>query len=384
MIKGTILIITHSYAPNSGGVETHLTDLTEYIAEKKLPCLIITYQPLVTRAWGKTIEHIGSAKIIRIPYIGLGIFNKLEKHPALQFLYLFPILFATSFLTVLFNKRQIKAIHAHGMVCAVISRLLKSVFKIKTVVSTHAVYGWLYDLENKGILPKFLRWTLKGQDKVLALAEKSKDELIKMGLPEDKADTYTHWVNQKRFHPENKTTARSKLKIKETFTILFVGRLIKVKGVIDLMHAVSNIPDAQLIIAGSGPIEAEISLFSTKHSNIIYAGSINNKELPLYYSAADILCVPSQYEEGFGRIILEALSCGTPVMASKIGGIPEAMDETVGLFIEPTQEDIIRTIKKLIADKTLLRSITKNCRPYAEKRYSTKNAEKIIACYGPE
>lgn len=71
------------------------------------------------------------------------------------------------------------------------------------------------------------------------------------------------------------------------------------------------------------------------------------------YQAADLTIVPSQYTEGFGRVICESLACGTPVVASKIGGIPDAMDETVGILSSIDVDSFAKALQRISEDRAL-------------------------------
>jgi len=377
-----VLILCHCYAPNVGGVETHLSDLTGALVKRGVRADVLTYQPLITRARGPRLERRGCVTIRRLPWIGFGLFNKLEPHPALQFLYLFPALAAAAFLYMLVNARRVRAVHAHGMVCSVIGRLLKAVFGCRLVVSVHAVYGWLYELAGGGLLPRFLAWTLRGADQVLCLSEASRREILRLGLADDRVGTFTYWIDQERFKPMDKAACRQATGIPDRFTVLFVGRLIPVKGVELLLEVARQLPDVQFAFAGDGPLQERLAQAARQMPNVVFVGKVPNESLPPYYNAADLLCVPSQYEEGFGRILIEALACGCPVVASNRGGIPEAVDSTVGVLVDPPTAGNFRdVIAGLRADRARLEALRRNSRPYAERRFSERNAGWIVASY---
>lgn len=136
-----------------------------------------------------------------------------------------------------------------------------------------------------------------------------------------------------------------------------------------------------LAIVGSGPLEREIKNRKSKIKNLIFLGKVDNDKLPLYYSAADLTIVPSIHEEGFGRVILESLACGTPVIAANRGAIPEAMDETVGKIIKVTPENIKFAVELLHKDTKLHYTLSKNSRVYARKHYSQNNLQDILQIY---
>ena len=117
-------------------------------------------------------------------------------------------------------------------------------------------------------------------------------------------------------------------------------------------------------------------------NNIFFIGSVDNRNLPQYYNASDLVIVPSQYEEGYGRVILEALSCGTPVVASNRGGIGEALDSSVGMLIEPSIERIKEKIEFLFDRPEEVQKLARNCRSYAEKRFGPANARLVEESYG--
>lgn len=382
-----VLLLSHCFAPNTGGVETHLDDLVTAAAARGVALEVLTYQPLVTRARAARVEQRGSVTIRRLAWPGFGLFNRLEPYPLLQFLYLFPGLFTVATLRLLLRPRRYRAIHAHGMVCAVIGRLLKAVFGPRLVVGTHAVYGWLYNLSGNGLLPRFLRWVLGGADTIQTLAEASRQELLKLGIPADRLARFTYWVDQAHFNVRDRATARRALGWPETsgpetgLTALFVGRLIPAKGIRLLIALAESFPAIRFALAGDGPLRGELDAAARRLPNLTPLGRVANRDLPPLYNAADVLLVPSQYEEGFGRIILEALSCGCPVIASRRGGIPEAMDESVGQLVTDDHAGFAAALNEFMAAPARLAALRSPARRYAEARYSAANADTIFAAY---
>lgn len=377
--KSGVLILTPFYEPNVGGVETHLKDLTYYLMkENKYKVHVLTYQPLTTKAKGPYFERYENIEIIRIPWIGFNLFHRLEPYPILEFLYITPCLFIWTFIFLLFKGKDIHVIHTQGFNASFIIRLLINLFNKRFIVSTHAIY----EMNPDSLMAKMVKWTLIKADKVLALSSASKRELIKIGLREEMVDVYTYWVDQEIFKPFDRVEAKKKVSWEGRFIVLFVGRFIEIKGM-DILLKVANSINREIYFAfiGDGPLSANIKEASVRLSNVIFLEKVNNHNLPLYYNAADILCVPSKYEEGFGRVILEALSCGTAVVASNRGGIPEAIDETVGVLVDPTADNLRRVIESLYLAPERLHEMQGNCREYAMDRFSERNAKRIIGCY---
>jgi len=226
-----------------------------------------------------------------------------------------------------------------------------------------------------------VRWILDGADKVLALSNASKKELLSIGVSEKRVSTYTYWIDQDRFRPARRDEAKKALGLEGRFAVLFVGRLIEVKGMDLLIEAARQLKEITFVFAGDGPLSGEIKKAAEANPNIVFKGKVTNSMLPDYYSAADILCVPSRNEEGFGRVIIESLSCGTPVVASKRGGITEALDSSVGVLVEPTAAEIVRAIEALYKSPLKLAEMQGRARGYALERFSEANAWQIVESY---
>ncbi|MFH1504405.1 MAG: glycosyltransferase family 4 protein, partial [Candidatus Omnitrophota bacterium] len=237
------------------------------------------------------------------------------------------------------------------------------------------VYGWLYNVNKGSFFTKVIKWVFSGFDRVLTLSEQSRNEWIKIGINPEKVTTYRYWVNQDLFKPLDKNLSKEKLGYKGKFIVLFAGRLIEAKGVLTLIEAAKKNKDKTFVFIGEGPLSEKVNE-AAKEENIIFLSRVKNTDLPPYYNAADVVVMPSQYEEGYGRVILEALSCGTPVIASNRGGIKEVLTGSVGMLIEPVEEEITKALKEIS-----LKELSKNCRPYAEKMFSSDNALVIEKAY---
>lgn len=374
-----ILLISPFYSPNIGGVETHLTDLADYLSTHGYKTYVLTYRPLTTNAPFLSFEKRKNLEIRRFWWIGFNLFNRLEPYPILEFFYLTPWLFFCSILWMLKNSREIDVIHAHGFNAAFIAKVLGFIFKKKYVVSTHAIYG----LSSATLLSQMMFWTLISANRILTLSHQSKDELVSIGIPENKVDVYNYWIDLDLFRVNDKKLAKEFLGWSEKFIVLFVGRLIEIKGIRLAVHVADELKKDGIYFAfiGDGPLKNYLENTSKNAGNLLFLGKINNKDLPIYYNGSDILIIPSQYEEGFGRVILEAIACGLPVVGSNMGGIPEAVDSTVSLLVEPTLGQLKDAIRDLYFDKDKYDLLAGNCRDYAIDHYSSDNCMTIINAY---
>lgn len=142
---------------------------------------------------------------------------------------------------------------------------------------------------------------------------------------------------------QNKKSIKAALKsmkaigLNGKFVVLFIGRLLEIKGVrvlLDVTKRLSNLQDIVFVFVGDRPLSNEIKDASAKLQNVFYMGKVENRKLRQYYTAAYVFIAPSIYEEGFGRVILEALSCGTPLIVSNISSLPEIVG-AAGLTVDP-------------------------------------------------
>jgi glycosyltransferase involved in cell wall biosynthesis len=158
-------------------------------------------------------------------------------------------------------------------------------------------------------------------------------------------------------------------------TILFVGRLVKRKGVADLIDAfkllLSDLPDARLEIVGDGPekpvLERLVADLGLK-DNVTFTGSLRGGALYERFRNCDVFAMPSKTMaddvEGFGTVFLEAGLFGKPSVGTFSGGIPEAVvDETTGLLVsEGSVSELASALKRILQDPALGRELGLNAR----------------------
>ncbi len=370
-----ILQLTAHFSPNIGGVETHLQDLVDGLVEKKNKVTVLTYQPLSTDISATWLEHKLNTTIIRLPWIR-GWFYRLVESPILEFIYLFPGLFVV-FPFVLVRKK-IDVIHAHGLVAASVAIFWKIIFPKRVVVSTHS----LYHFPKTGIYRNFVKLILAQADCCLCLSKKSVEELVRLGIQPTKIKQFVYWIDTSLFKPISFGNCKQMLQLEKKFVVLFVGRLVKEKGVGILLQAFKTLrKPVVLIVAGDGPMRDEVITMAQKYQTIRFAGRLSGKELVNYYNASDLLIVPSIHEEGFGRVILESLASGTPVVGSNRGSITEALDLSVGRLIDVSVANIKKEVTYLKNHPDVLKKLKQNTRSFAVRRYSKRNLQTILKTY---
>ena len=375
-----ILILTFIFSPNIGGVESHLDDLTKYLS-KYHAVTVITYKPLRHTENIPFIERKKNLNIIRIPWFHPALFNFLEKFPFIQVLYLVPPIFIYSLWYLVKNARNIDVLQVHGFNMAIVGALLSKIFRKPLVVNTHVSFYF----EKESFYVRLLRFFLNQARSILVLTNQSKDELAKIGIPKQKITVYHQWIDEKTFNPKDKFKSRKKLKLDtEKLIILFVGRFSPVKGISILVNAASKLDKkVQLVFIGSGPLAGLIQEKDKETPTIKFVGKVSYGDLPFYYSAADIVIIPSTpatktYSEGIPRVMIEAYRCRTPVIATKVGGVAEHVSPKTGIFIEPSSVDIAKIINALSTDRQRLVMLGKNAAAYAHQEFGLLSNARII------
>ena len=157
---------------------------------------------------------------------------------------------------------------------------------------------------------------------------------------------------------DEKNKVRNRLGLSEDdFVILFVGRIMEIKGVMELMKAVTELNDQhiKLMIMGSAnsgklaysSYEKKVKKYADIHKKqIIFTGYVDNSEVYQYASVADIQCLPTLIAEAAPLVVLEAMAEGLPLVVTRSGGVVEYLDQDVALIIE--QENVIQNLKKSI------------------------------------
>lgn len=208
-------------------------------------------------------------------------------------------------------------------------------------------------------------------DGYICLTEFSKNKLVNSSLKLDKCKVYI----KPNFSFEEKNKAQKR----ENF-YLFVGRLSKEKGIKTLLELAKQ-SEINLKIAGTGEMQEEVLTNSQQFSNIEYLGQRNKEELKELYSKCRALIFPSTWYEGFPMTIVEALSNGTPVICSKIGGLPEIIDQGYnGLLFEPNN---VNSLKSSILDfeKNKVDFYANAKKSYDDEYSSEKNYKMLMSIY---
>ena len=219
---------------------------------------------------------------------------------------------------------------------------------------------------------------------IITISEEN-SKLVKEIFPkaQDKTILIPNGYNSNNFYPKsvNKQEFLSSFNIKNYPKIVsFAGKFTSFKG-IDLLLKAATIyenDDTATILAGNGELFNDMQKLAKdlKLKNIYFIGNQPHDILNNLYNIADVSLVPSR-NEAFGLVVIEALACGTPVIGSNNGGIPDIINNQVGLLFEPENyQDLANKIKKVL-DKDI-KFDSQNIAEYAKNNYSQDNFTKQL------
>lgn len=201
-------------------------------------------------------------------------------------------------------------------------------------------------------------------DYIIAATAREKYELIEhYGASPQRIGVVPCGVNLKLFHPMDKKTAREKLKLIGD-NILFVGRIEPLKGIERLLRAMPLLGHRKprLIVIGGGEQSSQEMERLKRLSGelkiehlVNFLGVLEHEQLPYYYNAADVCVLPS-YQESFGLTALEALACGTPVVATDVGGLQEIIRQGKAGYIvtDASPENLAEKIGAVLHRNSLM------------------------------
>lgn len=208
------------------------------------------------------------------------------------------------------------------------------------------------NLYPKYAVPRALiRWAVGHAARVVTVSEALRNGLLALGADSAKVITLRNGVDLQRFRPGDRQAARSRLGLTGP-TVLSVGNLLELKGHHLLIEALAQLPGVTALIAGEGPMRGSLERMAHERGvadRVRLLGNLPQDELIACYNAADLLVLASS-REGMPNVVLESLACGTPVIATAVGGIPELIDsdESGRLLPERSSAAIADAAKALL------------------------------------
>ncbi|BAM48165.1 O-antigen ligase family protein [Amphibacillus xylanus] len=358
-----------------------------YQDEKKLLIITTMYPTNKTPSFGIFIKnHVEKIKNYPIKVDILAIKNhKMDK---LNVIVKYTVWLIRFCLILLFKAESYQVVHAHYVFpSGLLGQVIKRIYGTRLIVTAHG--GDIDKMPKKHrLIAVSIKRILTNADHIVVVGEKLKQVLNKKyKIAHNKLTVLNMGVNRSVFKPGSKTHARKKLNLpQDKIIVLFVGNLIKAKGLEELVKACESLTDqhhleCHLIGANKEPIFFEQLLKSTKMKIHHHKATVQT-QIATWLQAADIFVLPS-HMEGFGLAALEAMATHTPVVGTDVGGLAYLLADEAGLIVPPHQPQALGdAINKLIQDQALRERLIKNGEEKANQYDQDKVIAKLIQLYG--
>ena len=209
------------------------------------------------------------------------------------------------------------------------------------------------------LLPRYrwprrqIRWAAHRSAAMISVCQALRAEMVRLGLPGERIHALRNGVDLELFYPEPRAPARAALGL-DGYTLISVGHLVENKGHDKAIRALAALPDARLLVVGGGPERGRLEALARSLGvarRVRFAGVLRQDQLRSWYSASDALVLASS-REGWANVLLEAMACGTPAVASDVGGTAEVLTcRAAGLLLpENSAAGIVRAVAALRAD----------------------------------
>ena len=194
---------------------------------------------------------------------------------------------------------------------------------------------------------RMITWAAKRADAVITVCNALRDEVVALGVEADRVVSLRNGVDLTLFQPTERTP-------NAMFTLLAVGHLVPVKAQDLIIGALPLLPGVRLVLAGDGPDRAKLEALALElkvGDRVTFLGAVPQAQLRGHYGAADALVLSSS-REGWANVLLEAMACGTPVVASRVYGTPEvvAAPEAGVLMAERSYQGVADAVNALRAN----------------------------------
>tara|TARA_R110000737_G_scaffold352845_1_gene400649 strand:+ start:104 stop:1234 length:1131 start_codon:yes stop_codon:yes gene_type:complete len=216
----------------------------------------------------------------------------------------------------------------------------------------------------------------KQANAIVSVSNALKEKMISMGIESSKINVIYNGVNHQVF---GEVQPR---KITNNY-ILYVGNLKVAKGVFELLEGFAKIsemfPELKLVFAGPGGLQHQLATQAKQlmiENNVIFLGSVKHENLPALMQHANMVVLPS-YNEGVPNVLLESMACGTPVLATNVGGIPEVIDENIcGQLINAKSSEAVSKGLLLLLEGSW---DSKAIKAYSKRFSWKKNRDELLA-----
>lgn len=373
-----VLMIAPQFRPLVGGYERAAERLAIELAQQGQEVTILTERRAASWPSSETIHGFKLQRLWCIYRPGIHALSSL-------------LSFAAFLLTKGWRYHVIH-VHQYGYHAA-LAVLVGKMFQVPVVIkiTNTGAQGIEQALAGEQKAPGLLASLHRKMDACIATTTEAQEEAGRFGIAQDRIRLIPNGIDTAFFKPCNtheKEALKSRLGLGKSLTVLYSGRLSPAKnpeGLIEAWHTIyREMPNAELVLIGDGPLrkalENRVTALGLKTS-VLFAGL--QSDVLSWYQAADIFVLPS-HREGLSNSLLEAMSCGLPVVSTRVSGSTGIfLESDVGELIEVGDSPgLVTAVRSLLTDPARCAACSLRAREYASTTFSIQAvAEKTLALY---
>lgn len=380
-----VCIVCPLYYPGIGGISRQAVYLTEALHKEGVKTFVIT------RGIGNVGDIESDIELVKIWSYGSREYSRIQVATISNLIT--SVTFSLNLTWRLFRRRRdYDIVHFHGASIPLLTNapLLKLMGKkIVAKVSSSGLGIEAGSFKGRySILGKIFMAILKRVDAFVAISSTIESALIDEGYKKERIHRISNFVDMTVFKSTAEKTLEETSNDADKKTVVFSGALIDTKGVDVLLRAWKQVcevfEDARLLILGKGPAEEALKTLAIElnlNDSVEFAGEV--EDVPERLQRADIGVLPS-FHEGMPNSLLEAMGSGLPVVATRISGVIDVIEDGVnGFIVTPgSVEELATALMKLLKDELLLESMGKEAFNTIANNYSlTATTPKYISLY---
>ena len=364
------------YPPHVGGMEFYVQKLSEDLAARGHEVTVFTSS---NSCFSGGCEEVNGVRVFRLRTLAKAynvpivpsLFKKLlhEEKPDILHAHQYPVFFSDVSAAVSQFRREVLLLHVHV--------IPESVSAFSGLVS-------------KMYYRTVGRLAFRTAHRVITPSSAYKTMLAGIGVEPKKIRVVPYGIDLSRFHSKDGESFRKRYGCEGSNVILTVGRLNYQKGFQYLLKAmpmvIKHFQNAKLVIVGDGEqitYLRDLTQSLGLCNSTIFTGAIPPMEIPEAYAAADVFVLPSLFES-FGIALIEAQAAGKPVVSTRVGGAPEALQEDkTGFLVDPKDsEQLGKAIIRVLSNEKLAREMGENGKKFVGARFDMRYiVDKVTAMY---
>ena len=293
---------------------------------------------------------------------------------------------------------EYQVLHSHYWLSGWVGSMNRRHWSVPHIFSFHtlaaAKMGAWPGAREPGVRMSTERMIAQEADGIISFTKSEQEQLSGLyEVPSRRIEVIPAGVDLGLFRPLSKEKARGSLGLGNVPTVLFVGRADPIKGLEVLLQSIARISTngirPQLVVVGGKPDEDPELIRLTGLAGdlgiggiVKFVGSLPQEDLPVYYSAADVCVLPSYYES-FSLVTLEAMACGVPVVASKVGIAQTLIKDGLNGYLVPEHhpDPFAKRLETLLHDTVLRGNMGRSARSSVEGLSWSSMANKVLAFY---